>query len=184
MQNELLKGWVEATRSSVLDIFKSIVEANNEAISNLNRNLWNVRDFADFTKIALDSTREMKKLADSSIDKTFRDQMGILDLSSSVDAIKDLRDMMTDVMGRLTDYHKGLVNIYMDTIASYLDVCSNARSVSETIAPQAQIFSDMQKRLQDHSLQMANLFESLNIAMSDWVEKSVDRIAREEKKEQ
>lgn len=184
MQNVLVKEWVETTKSSVLDVFKRIIETNNEAIKNLNQNLWNVKDFADFTKTALDSTREIKKLADSSINKTFRDQMGILNLSSSVGAIKDLRDMLTDVMGRLTDNQKGLVNIYMDTLVSYLDVCSNAGSVSETIAPQAQLFSDMQKRLQDHTLQMVNMFDSLNIAMSDWVEKSVNSITSEEKKEQ
>jgi uncharacterized phage infection (PIP) family protein YhgE len=184
MQNEVVKEWVETTKSSVLDVFKRIIETNNEAIRNLNQNLWNVKDFADFTKTALDSTREIKKLADSSINKTFRDQMGVLNLSSSVGAIKDLRDMLTDVMGRLTDNQKGLVNIYMDSLVSYLDVCSNANSVSEMIAPQAQIFSDMQKRLQDHTLQMVNLFDSLNIAMSDWVEKSVNRISGEQRKEQ
>ena len=184
MQNELVKEWVETAKSSVLDVFKRIIETNNEAIKNLNQNLWNVQNFADFTKTTLDSTREMKKLADTSINKIFRDQMGVLNLSSSVGAIRDLRDMLTDVMGKLTDNQKGLVNIYMDTLVTYFDICSNARSVSEMVAPQAQLFSDMQKRLQDHTFQMINLFDTLNIAMSDWVEKSVSRITSEEKKEQ
>jgi hypothetical protein len=184
MQNELIKQWVETTKSSVLDVFNRIVETNNEAIRNLNQNLWNVKDFAGLTKTALDSTREIKKLADSYINRTFRDQMGILNLSSSVGAIKDLKDMLTDVMRRLTENQKELVDIYMDSLVSYLDVCGNANSVSETIAPQAQIFSDMQKKLQDHTLQMMTLFESLNIAMSDWVEKSVNRISAEQQKAQ
>ena len=76
----------------------------------------------------------------------------------------------------------GILSLYTDTTAQYLDLLKQAKSVEDLIATQAHLLTGVQDKLKTYSLDCLQIAGSVKSALAAWAEKAVDTATAEDER--
>ncbi|MGH8585851.1 MAG: phasin family protein [Gammaproteobacteria bacterium] len=179
MQETLLKQWQDLNQIS-LDWYRDTSESQAAAINDwmgLQSDPW-----AKFAKSSLESFRSWSDLGESKISDLWQVQIGKMDLDGVAAALRELGGIQTNACTALLKTQAGILSLYTDTTAQYLDLLKQAKGVEDLIATQAHIATGVQDKLKTYSLDCLQIAGSVKAAMTAWAEKALDTAAAQDEK--
>jgi hypothetical protein len=177
MQEILFKQWQNLNQIS-LDWYRDTSESQAAAIND-----WmGLQSWAKFAKSSLESFRSWSDLGESKISDLWQAQIGKLDLDGVAASIRELGGIQTSAYTELAKTQTGIMSLYTDTTAQYLDLLKQAKSVEDLIATQAHIATGVQDKLKSYSLDGLQIAGSVKAAMSAWAEKALASAAAEDER--
>ena len=181
MQETLLKQWQDLNQIS-LDWYRDTSESQVAAINDWMGLQSDPGAWAKFAKSSLESFRSWSDLAESKVSDLWQAQIGKLDLDGAAASIRELGGIQTSACTALVKTQAGILNLYTDTTAQYLEFLKQAKSVEDLIATQAHIATGVQDKLKTYSLDCLQIAGSVKAAMSAWAEKALDTAAAQDEK--
>lgn len=92
---------------------------------------------------------------------------------TAMEAIKELGEINTNAMTRLTQRQMEMVSLYMEGSAKQLEALSQAKGVPDLITAQSQLFAELNEKLMENARQTLEVLVEVKTELSSWVEKSV-----------
>ncbi len=92
---------------------------------------------------------------------------------TAMEAIKELGEINTNAMTRLTQRQMEMVSLYMEGSAKQLEALSQAKGVPDLITAQSQLFAELNEKLMENARQTLEVLVGVKTELSSWVEKSV-----------
>jgi phasin family protein len=92
---------------------------------------------------------------------------------SAMEAIKELGEINTNAMTRLTQRQMDMVSLYMEGSAKQLEALSQSKGVPDIISAQSRIFSELNEKLMENARQTLEVLVEVKSELSSWVEKSM-----------
>jgi phasin family protein len=92
---------------------------------------------------------------------------------SAMDAIKELGEINTSAMTRLTQRQMDMINLYMESGAKQLEMMSEVKNVQDLAAAQSKLFTEMNEKLLDNARQTVEVLVDVKAELSAWVEKGM-----------
>ncbi|MGQ0593897.1 MAG: phasin family protein [Gammaproteobacteria bacterium] len=181
MQETFFKQWQDLNQIS-LDWYRDTSESQVAAINDWMGLQSDPGAWAKFAKSSLESFRSWSDLGESKISDLWQAQIGKLDLDGVAAALRELGGIQTSACTALFKTQTGLMSLYTDTTAQYLDLLKQAKSVEDLIATQAHIATGVQDKLKSYSLEGLQIAGSVKAAMSAWAEKALDTAAAQDEK--
>ncbi len=89
-------------------------------------------------------------------------------------AIKELGEINTNAMTRLTQRQMEMVNLYMDGGSKQLETLSEAKEVQDIAAAQSRLFAELNKNLMENARQTVNDLVEVKDKLSAWAEKGME----------
>ena len=93
---------------------------------------------------------------------------------NAVEAIKELGEINTSTMTRLTQRQMEMVNLYMEGGAKQLQALSETKGAPDIVATQAQVMTEVNEKLMENARQTMEIFADAKAQLSAWAEKSVE----------
>jgi len=181
MQETLFKQWQDLNQIS-LDWYRDTSESQAAAINDWMGLQSNPGAWAKLAKSSLESFRSWSDLGESKVSDLWQAQIGKLDLDGVAASLRELGGIQTSACTALLKTQAGILNLYTDTTAQYLDLLKQAKGVEDLIATQAHIATGVQDKLKTYSLDCLQIAGSVKAALSAWAEKAVDTAAAEDKR--
>jgi hypothetical protein len=181
MQETLFKQWQDLNQIS-LDWYRDTSESQAAAINDWMGLQSNPGAWAKFAKSSLESFRSWSDLGESRVSDLWQAQIGKLDLDGVAASLRELGGIQTSACTALCKTQAGILSLYTDTTAQYLDFLKQAKSVEDLIATQAHIATGVQDKLKTHSLDCLQIAGSVKSALAAWAEKAVDTAAAQDEK--
>jgi hypothetical protein len=181
MQETLFKQWQNLNQIS-LDWYRDTSESQAAAINDWMGLQSDPGAWAKFAKSSLEFFRSWSDLGESKFSDLWQAQIGKLDLDGVAASIRELGGIQTSAYTELAKTQTGIMSLYTDTTAQYLDLLKQARSVEDLIATQAHIATGVQDKLKSYSLDGLQIAGSVKAAMSAWAEKALDTAAAEDER--
>ncbi len=94
---------------------------------------------------------------------------------SAMDAIKELGEINTTAMTRLTQRQMDMISLYMESGAKQLETLSQAKNMQDLAATQSKLFSEMNEKLLDNARQTVEVLVDVKAELSAWVEKGMQQ---------
>jgi hypothetical protein len=94
---------------------------------------------------------------------------------SAMDAIKELGEINTSAMTRLTQRQMDLVNLYMEGGAKQLEALNDAKGVQDVVGVQSQLFTELNEKLMDNAHQTVQELVNMQTELSSWAEKGMEK---------
>jgi hypothetical protein len=179
MQNELVKQWIDSNKLAI-ESFKNITSTNVNAMDAMLTSFVNPSAFAELSKSYLSLTKELGEVYTDSINELFQSQLKLVNLQATSDSFKDLGEIYVSSMTSLGLKQAELMRLYLETTAKYLDILKGAQKVDDLFNVQTSIFSELQEKLQENMLETMGVFNSINTALDNWTQKSLDAFASDE----
>lgn len=101
---------------------------------------------------------------------------------SSMEAIKELGDINTRMMTRLTQRQIDMMNLYMESSAKQMEVLSNAKNPQDIMGSQSQLYTEMNEKLMDNARQTLEVLMDAKSELSGWAEKGMSKASKLGKK--
>lgn len=92
---------------------------------------------------------------------------------SAMDAIKELGEINTSAMTRLTQRQMDMISLYMESGAKQLEMMSEVKNVQDLAAAQSKLFTEMNEKLLDNARQTVEVLVDVKAELSAWVEKGM-----------
>jgi len=181
MQETLFKQWQDLNQIS-LDWYRDTSESQAAAINDWMGLPSDPGAWAKFAKSSLESFRSWSDLGESKFSDLWQAQIGKLDLDGVAASIRELGDIQASASTALAKTQAGVLSLYTDTTAQYLDLLKQAKGVEDLIATQADIATGVQEKLKSYSLDCLQLAGSVKAAMTAWAEKALDTAAAQDEK--
>lgn len=181
MQETLFKQWQDLNQIS-LDWYRDTSESQAAAINDWMGLQSDPGAWAKFAKSSLESFRSWSDLGESKFSDLWQAQIGKLDLDGMAASIRELGGIQTSACTALSKTQAGILSLYTDTTAQYLDLLKQAKSVEDLIATQANIATGVQDKLKTYSLDCLQIAGSVKAAMSVWAEKALDTAAAQDER--
>jgi hypothetical protein len=181
MQETLFKQWQDLNQIS-LDWYRDTTESQAAAINDWMGLQSDPGAWAKFAKSSLESFRSWSDLGESKFSDLWQAQIGKLDLDGVAASIRELGDIQASASTALAKTQAGVLSLYTDTTAQYLDLLKQAKGVEDLIATQADIATGVQEKLKSYSLDCLQLAGSVKAAMTAWAEKALDTAAAQDEK--
>jgi len=96
---------------------------------------------------------------------------------AAMQAIKELGEINTTAMTKLTQRQMDMVSIYMEGSAKQMEVLSQAKGVQDVVAIQARLFTELNERLMENARQTVQVLMDVKADLSGWVEKNMETAA-------
>jgi phasin family protein len=93
---------------------------------------------------------------------------------NAMEAIKELGEINTTTMTRLTQRQMEMVNLYMEGGAKQLQTLSEAKGVPDTVAAQTQVITEVNEKLMENARQTIEILNDAKTQLSAWAEKSME----------
>ncbi len=178
MQETLFKQWQDLNQIS-LDWYRDTSESQVAAINDWMGLPSHPGAWAKFAKSSLETFRSWSDLGESKFSDLWQTQIGKLDLDGVAAALRELGGIQTSACTALVKNQAGILSLYTDTTAQYLDLLKQAKSVEDLVATQAHLVTGVQDKLKTYSLDCLQIAGSVKAAMAAWAEKAVDTAAAE-----
>jgi hypothetical protein len=181
MQETLLKQWQDLNQIS-LDWYRDTSESQAAAINDWMGLQSAPGAWAKLAKSSLESFRSWSDLGESRFSDLWQAQIGKLDLEGLAASIRELGGIQTNACTALFKTQAGILSLYTDTTAQYLDLLKQAKSVEDLIATQAHLLTGVQDKLKTYSLDCLQIAGSVKSALAAWAEKAVDTATAEDER--
>jgi hypothetical protein len=181
MQETLLKQWQDLNQIS-LDWYRDTSESQAAAINDWMGLQSAPGAWAKLAKSSLESFRSWSELGESRFSELWQAQIGKLDLEGLAASIRELGGIQTNACMALFKTQAGILSLYTDTTAQYLDLLKQAKSVEDLIATQAHLLTGVQDKLKTYSLDCLQIAGSVKSALAAWAEKAVDTATAEDER--
>ena len=165
MQETLFKQWQDLNQIS-LDWYRDTSESQAAAINDWMGLQSNPGAWAKLAKSSLESFRSWSDLGESKVSDLWQAQIGKLDLDGVAASLRELGGIQTSACTALAKTQAGILSLYTDTTAQYLDLLKQAKSVEDLIATQAHIATGVQDKLKTYSLDCLQIAGSVKSALS------------------
>jgi hypothetical protein len=181
MQETLFKQWQDLNQIS-LDWYRDTSESQAAAINDWMGLPSDPGAWAKFAKFSLESFRSWSDLGESKVSDLWQAQIGKLDLDGVAALLREFGGIQTSACTALVKTQAGILSLYTDTTAQYLNFLKQAKSVEDLIAAQAHIATGVQDKLKTYSLDCLQIAGSVKTAVTAWAEKAVDTAAAQDEK--
>ena len=92
---------------------------------------------------------------------------------AAMEAMKELGQINTNAMTRLTQRQMEMVSLYMEGSAKQLEALSHTKGVPDLISAQSQLFAELNEKLMANARQTLDVLVDVRTELSSWVEKSM-----------
>jgi phasin family protein len=92
---------------------------------------------------------------------------------AAMEAIKELGEINTNAMTRLTQRQMDMVSLYMEGSAKQLEALGQSKGVQDIINAQSRLFAELNEKLMENARQTLDVLFDVKGELSAWVEKSV-----------
>lgn len=96
---------------------------------------------------------------------------------SAMEAIKELGEINTSAMTRLTQRQMDMVGLYMEGSAKQLEALSSAKTPQAAIAAQSSLFIELNEKLMSNARQTVEVLTDVKSELAAWVEKGMEKTA-------
>jgi phasin family protein len=96
---------------------------------------------------------------------------------SAMEAIKELGEINTSAMTRLTQRQMDMVGLYMEGSAKQLEALSGAKTPQEAVAAQSNLFIELNEKLMSNARQTVEVLTDVKSELAAWVEKGMEKTA-------
>ena len=179
MQNELVKQWIDSNKLAI-ESFKNITATNVNAMDAMLTSFVNPSAFAELSKGYLSLTKELGEVYTDSINELFQSQLKLVNLQATSESFKDLGEIYVSSMTNIGLKQAELMSLYLETTAKYLEILKGAQKVDDLFNIQTSIFSELQEKLQENMLETMGVLNSINTALDNWTQKSLDAFASDQ----
>jgi phasin family protein len=93
---------------------------------------------------------------------------------AAMDAIKELGEINTKAMTRLTQRQMDMMSLYMESGAKQMEAFGNAKGVQDVMAAQSKLFSELNEKLMDNARQTIEILADVKTELSAWAEKGME----------
>ncbi len=101
---------------------------------------------------------------------------------SSMDAIKELGDINTRMMTRLTQRQMDMMNLYMEGSAKQMEVLNGVKNPQDVLSAQSGLYTDMNEKLMDNARQTLEVLMEAKAELTEWAEKGMKQTTNFSKK--
>ena len=178
MQNELIQQWTDRTKSSV-EAFKKFSETSTETISRANANLFDLKPWAQVGKAAMEASSELRRFNESMLNQAIQVQVETINIEAFTTTVKDFGEVTTDSMSRFMKLYTDIIHASTEGISGYLETIKKSRSANDIAAAQMNLFTVMQAKMKDSTLDTIMLFEGIKTALNGLAEKTIDGLLTE-----
>jgi phasin family protein len=92
---------------------------------------------------------------------------------AAMEAMKELGQINTNAMTRLTQRQMEMVSLYMEGSAKQLESLGHTKGVPDLISAQSQLFAELNEKLMANARQTLDVLVDVRTELSSWVEKSM-----------
>jgi phasin family protein len=92
---------------------------------------------------------------------------------TTMQAMKELGEINTKVMTRLTEQQMEVVGLYMDGGTKQLEGLSEAKGVQDAVASQSKLFSEMNEKLVENARKTMDILADTKAELAAWAEKGM-----------
>lgn len=96
---------------------------------------------------------------------------------AAMQAIKELGEINTAAMTKLTQRQMDMVGIYMEGSAKQMEMLSQTKSVQDMVTVQARLFTELNEKLMENARQTVQVLMDVKTDLSSWVEKNMEAAA-------
>jgi hypothetical protein len=153
MQETLFKQWQDLNQIS-LDWYRDTSEPQTAAINDWMGLQSDPGAWAQFAKSSLESFRSLSDLGESKLSDLWQAQIGKLDLDGVAASIRELGGIQTSACTAFFKTQAGIMRLYTDTTAQYLDLLRQAKGVEDLIATQAHLLTGVQDKLKSNAFRI------------------------------
>jgi phasin family protein len=89
-------------------------------------------------------------------------------------AIKELGEINTKAMTRLTQRQMDMVNLYMEGGAKQLEALTQSKGMQEVISAQSRLFAELNEKLMENARQTIEVLADVKAELSSWAEKGME----------
>jgi hypothetical protein len=176
MQNDLVKQWTDSNKLA-LESFKNIANSNVNTIDQMLNSFVNPSAYAEMTKNSISLMKDFAEVYSDTSNDLLQNQLKLMNLNTTSEAFKDLGDIYVSSMTSLGQKQAELMRLYVETVAKYLETLKGAKKIDDLINVQASMFSELQEKVKTNMVDTMGVFNSINSAMDNWTQKSLDVIA-------
>ncbi|GEM_PF-651836 len=94
---------------------------------------------------------------------------------SVMESIKQLGEINTTVMTKLTERQMSVINAYMEGVSQQLDTMKDAQNVQDVISSQAKLAQEFSGKMLENARQTMDVLMQTRSELSGWVEKGVEK---------
>mgnify|MGYP006271789957 CR=1 FL=1 len=180
MQTDLIKQWIEFNKLAI-DSFKKIATNNVMTTNQMLTSAVDPSALAELTKSSITLFKDLGKVYTDSVNEVFRTQLKLVNLQATSEAYKHLGEIYLSSMQQLGEQQGKLMQLYIETMANYLDELKDSKKVEDLATVQANVLAKLQDKVKDNMIDTMSVLNSLNSAMEVWTKKSLDAIAESNK---
>ncbi len=92
----------------------------------------------------------------------------------TTDSIKELGEINTNAMTRLTQRQMEMMNLYMEGGAKQLETLNETKDIQDIVATQSKLFNEFNTKLTENARQTASELVDVKDKLSAWVEKNTE----------
>jgi hypothetical protein len=93
---------------------------------------------------------------------------------AAMDAIKDMGEINTNAMSRLTQRQQEMVNLYMEGGTKQLEVLDDVKGVQDIVTAQSRLFTELNEKLMANARQTMDDLVEVKDKLSTWAEKGME----------
>jgi phasin family protein len=93
---------------------------------------------------------------------------------NAIEAIKELGEINTSTMTRLTQRQMEMVNLYMEGGAKQLQALHDVKGMPDIVATQTQVITEVNEKLMENARQTMEIFADAKAQLSAWAEKGLE----------
>ncbi|ALG67983.1 phasin family protein [Beggiatoa leptomitoformis] len=93
---------------------------------------------------------------------------------TAMDAMKELGEINTAAMTRLTQRQMEMVNLYMESGAKQLQAMGEVKNVQDMVNVQSRLFAEMNEKLMENARQTIEILVDVKSELASWAEKGME----------
>ena len=101
---------------------------------------------------------------------------------SAMNSIKELGDINTKMMTRLTQRQMDMMNLYMEGSAKQMEAMKGVANPQDAVSTQTGFYTDMNEKLMDNARQTLEVLMEAKAELTDWAEKGMSQATEMTKK--
>jgi len=95
---------------------------------------------------------------------------------TAMEAIKELGEINTNAMSRLTQRQMDMMNVYMEGSAKQLEALNGSKNVQDIVASQSRLFTELNEKLMENARETLEVLVDTKEELSQWVEKGMEEV--------
>ena len=173
MLEEMIDKWEETIQSALAPL-KKFAQYSAGETGQATGEMFDMKEFARIGKALMDGANELKKIQESFMNTMVRNQLGSMELKKSADAVKELEQIRSDAVAKLTENQSSGIHIFMESGAEYLETLKNSRGVADIVAAQMNMLTKIQDKAKENMLEYVKASDSFATAIKGWTERTME----------